>query len=191
MVEAASAYLQADAASVVDCMSQRDGAALSAHDVHRVGGDEQLFVGGDYADLDAAVGRGDDALLTAVGFVDGGVDDDAHVLKPFESAAAHAMLVLAHTCGEDDVVHSAHDAGISADILADTVVVHFQSEVAAFVAGVVGGFNLAHVGETLGDAEHTRLLVEQIGDFLGAKTELILQEDDGRGVDVAGAGAHD
>ena len=69
--------------------------------VHRVAGDDELFVRADEGGLHLGILRGDDGVLGErdVGFV---VHLEAQVGEVLQDAAAEAGVVLADAAGEDD-----------------------------------------------------------------------------------------
>ena len=117
-------------------------------------------------------------------------DVGAEEPKALAGGQAHARVVLADAGREHDAVDATHGRGVGADELRDVVAEDVEGLLGALVATVGLGLDVTEVARDARDAQHARLLVEDLVDLAMVESELFLQKAEDERVDVAAARAH-
>ena len=163
---------------------------LPLHEAFGLQGNHELLVGGGHHGLEGGVGSGDDDLLSAAG-IGLFVQVAAQGRQGSDDVGAGLVGVLADAAGEEDGVDAAQQQVVSADVVDQPVEEEVVCDGGVLVTGVAQAADVAHVAGLSGDAEESGLLVEEGVDLLGGEAALLLEEDDGGGVHISGAGSHD
>ena len=161
-------------------------------------GNHQLLIRGDAANGNLAVIGTEDSLGGTTGAVLLSIHLNTHELQTLGCALTNLPLVLAGTTGEEDDIHTTHSGSILADVLLDTIGVHLSyqevhllSQTSLVVTIGNASQDVAEVAAALAYTSQTALFVQQVADALGIQVELIHQECNSTGIDIAAAGTHD
>ena len=129
--------------------------------IHRIGGDHQLLVGGNDDDFDLGVVGRDDGLLTT-DVVLRLIELDAKELHVLTDFRAHADLVLTDTSRKDDHIKAAHSSCIGTDILLNTIEIHILSQLSTLITALGSVLQITHIRTSASQTGDTTLLIEQV-----------------------------